>query len=69
MYDTRQPCAVVGGGRQKNRHERHRLPVHPLLGLVEELGHLTEIAVVGGRKRGHIISALRIAPGDAGTGG
>ena len=31
----------------------------------EELGHLTEIAVVRGEKRGLVISALRIPPRDA----
>jgi phosphinothricin acetyltransferase len=34
----------------------------------EQLGHLTEIAVVRGQKRGLIISALRIPPQEPGSG-
>ena len=34
----------------------------------QQMGHLTEIAVVEGHRRGLIISALRIAPTIAGPG-
>lgn len=62
-------CPTLGVTTLLSMHFDHNAATKRLndsLGFVP-LGHLTEIAVVNGVKRGLVISALRIAPASTGT--